>query len=67
MSDDKNTLTGWTQICQYLGLTRYVIIQRGYPVFSLPYSQTVWARRTELDAHTRDLQADSKLVGKRYG
>lgn len=64
---DKDTLNGWAAICQYLGLTRYVIIQRGYPVFSLPYSQTVWAKRAKLDAHTAALKAASLRVGGKHG
>ena len=65
---NEDTLTGWTAICEYLGLTRHVIIQRGYPVFALPYGQSVWASRKELDAHTAALKAASlRVAGGKHG
>lgn len=62
--DDKGFLKGWPAIRDYLGLDRKTIIRRGYQVFSIPFSNEVWAVKAELDEHTRRLQAMSMPVRK---
>lgn len=60
-----DTLTGWTAICEYLGISRHLVIQRGYPVYTMPFSQAVWASRSELDIHSTRLREKSTPVSKR--
>lgn len=45
-------LTGWKAITAYLGLSRHLVITRGYPVRRQPGGYGVWADAAELDTHT---------------
>ncbi len=48
-------MTGWKAITVYLGLSRHLVVTRGYPVRRQPGGYGVWADTDELDAHTRRL------------
>ncbi len=48
-------MTGWKAITAYLGLSRHLVVTRGYPVRRQPGGYGVWADAAELDAHTSRL------------
>lgn len=48
-------LTGWKAITAHLGLSRHLVVTRGYPVRRQPGGYGVWADGEELDAHTNRL------------
>lgn len=60
--NEQKELHGWSAITAHLGLTREVIIQRQYPVYKVPFSQGVYAFAQELDAHTKSIFAERKLI-----
>lgn len=55
MGGRKDKLEGWGEIESYLRLTRKTVRRRGYPVHSL--HGEVFARMSELDAHTATLES----------
>ncbi len=52
---DEDLLTSWVQIEGYLKLSRMTIINRGYPVYTMAYSNKAFAHKSDLDKHTASL------------
>lgn len=58
-------LTTWRTIQEYLHLSRYQILRRGYPVYILPTAGSVYADTDALDRHSDTLMAQAELAGQK--
>ncbi len=61
---DEDILNSWAEIERYLKLSRMTIIARGYPIYTLAYSNKAYARKSDLDRHTASLYTQGTL--KKY-
>lgn len=55
--NQRGYLRGWGEICEYIGMSKYMAKRLRYPVYQMSDPRQVWAIREELDAHMPRLLA----------